>query len=80
MRGKIIRIIRACELSEPMLCYILINGNELCPEQACELSGPCKLARVKLSGVHCMWIEAGAVVNKGNNYGHIPLMGAAQMY
>ena len=31
-----------------------INGRELCPEQACELNGVCKLARVKLSELHCM--------------------------
>ena len=46
------RIIQAYELSEPILHYILINGRELCPEQACELSGACELARVKLSGLY----------------------------
>ena len=30
-----------------------MNGKELCPEQACELSGECELARVKLSGLYC---------------------------
>ena len=53
MHGKIMRIIRACELSEPTLRYILMNGRELCLEQACELSGACELARVKLSGLYC---------------------------
>ena len=36
---KIVRIIRTCELSEPILSYIFINSRELCPEQVCELSG-----------------------------------------
>ena len=30
-----------------------INGRELCPEHACELSGVFELARVKLSGLYC---------------------------
>ena len=34
------------------LCFI--NGRELCPEQACELSGVCEWARVKLSGLYCI--------------------------
>ena len=38
MRGKIVQIIRACELSEPILRYIFINGRELCPEKVRELS------------------------------------------
>ena len=36
---KIVRIIRASELSEPILHYVFINGRELCPEQVCKLSG-----------------------------------------
>ena len=57
MRGKIVRIIRACELSEHILHCAHKNGRELCPEQACELSGACELARVKLSALYCisMW-------------------------
>ena len=47
------QIIQACELSEPILHYVFINGRELCPEQACELSGACELARVKLSRLYC---------------------------
>ena len=47
MRGKIVRIILACKLSEPILRYIFINGNELCPEQVCKLCGACELVRVK---------------------------------
>ena len=54
MRGKIVRIIRACELSETILHYILINDQELCPGQPCELSGRCELARVKLSTLYCI--------------------------
>ena len=50
MRGKIVRIIPACELSEPILHCIFINSRELCPEQLCKLSGAWELARVKLSG------------------------------
>ena len=51
------RIIRACELSEPILHYVLINSRELCPEQACELSEACELARVKLSGLYCIVVQ-----------------------
>ena len=40
-----------CELSEPILRYVFINGRELCPEHACELRRACELARVKLSGL-----------------------------
>ena len=50
---KIVLIIRACELSEPSLHYILINDRELCPGQPCELSGRCELARIKLSRLYC---------------------------
>ena len=39
MHRKIMRIIRACKLSEHTLCYVFINGRELCPEQVCKLSG-----------------------------------------
>ena len=53
MRGKIVRIIRACELSESILHYIFINDPNLCPGQPCELSGVYELARVKLSGLYC---------------------------
>ena len=35
---KIVRIIRACKSSEPILQHVFINGKELCPEQVCELS------------------------------------------
>ena len=46
----------ACELSEPILRlrYVLMNSRELCPEQACKLSGACELAGVKLSGLYCI--------------------------
>ena len=54
MRGKIVRIIRACKLSKPILHYVSINARELCPWQACELSGACELVRVKLSGLYCI--------------------------
>ena len=54
MRGKIMPIIRACELSQPTLCYVFTKGRELYPEQAYELSGACELARVKLSGLYCI--------------------------
>ena len=54
MRGKIVRIIWACEWSESILHYIFTNGRELCPEQMCELSGACELVRVKLSGLYCI--------------------------
>ena len=30
-----------------------MNGRELCPEQAYQLSRACELARVKLSGLYC---------------------------
>ena len=53
MHRKIMRIIWSCELSDPIIHYIFINGRKLCPEQACELSRVCKLARVKLSELHC---------------------------
>ena len=49
---KIVRIIQACELSKPILHYILFNDRQFCPGQPCELSGRCELARVKLSGIH----------------------------
>ena len=39
------RIIQACELSEPTLHYVLMNGRELCPEQACELSGAVRISK-----------------------------------
>ena len=43
-KEKIVRIIRAYKLSEPILHYIFINSRELCPEQVCELSKGCELA------------------------------------
>ena len=46
---------KSCELSEPILHYVFTNDRELCPEQACKLSGACKLTRVKLSGLYCVW-------------------------
>ena len=49
------RSIKLRELSEPILCYIFINGRELCPEQRCELSRACELTRVKLSGLYCTY-------------------------
>ena len=53
MYRKIMRIIRAYELSEPILHYVLINNREFCSGQPRELSERCKIARVKLSGLHC---------------------------
>ena len=50
MCRKIMQIIWACELSDTILCCVLMNGIELCPDQACELSWAYKLAMVKLSG------------------------------
>ena len=57
---------KSCELSEPILCYVFINGRELCPQQACKLSGACELARVKLLGLYCnaltfYWNHLGCV-------------------
>ena len=54
MRGKIVQIIRACELSKPILCWVTLHYWELCHGQPCELSGRCQLARVKLSRLYCM--------------------------
>ena len=54
MCRKIMQIIRACKLSEPILHYVSMNGSELCPEQVCKLSGACELVRVKLSGLYCI--------------------------
>ena len=54
MCRKIMWIVWACKLSDPILCCILMNGTELYPDQACELSWACKLAMVKLSGVYCI--------------------------
>ena len=44
---------KSCELSEPILCCVLMNGRELCPEQVYKLSRVCELVRVKLSGLYC---------------------------
>ena len=33
-----------------------MNSRELCLEQACELTGACELARVKLSGLYCIFV------------------------
>ena len=56
-RARLIRTANArkksCELSEPILRYVFTNSRELCPEQVCELSRVCELARVKLSGLYC---------------------------
>ena len=54
MRGKIMQIIRACKLSEPLLHYVFMGARELCPERVCKLSGVCELVRVKLSGLYCV--------------------------
>ena len=48
MRRKILRIIQACELSEPVLHYVFTYGRELCPEQV----------RIK-QGV---WISKGQII------------------
>ena len=44
MCEKIVRIIQACELSEPILHCVFINGRELCPEQVCKLSGGVRIS------------------------------------
>ena len=41
---KIRANIQACELSKPILRYVIIKGRELCPEQACELSGGLRIS------------------------------------
>ena len=63
MHRKTTRIVQACELSEPTLCYISINSRELCPEQVCKLSRACELARsnylgyIVLSCRYCRWLN-----------------------
>ena len=47
------QIIQACELSKPILRYIFINDQELCPGHPGKLSGRCELVRVKLSRLYC---------------------------
>ena len=48
------RIIQACKLCKPILHYIFVSGGEMWTGQLYELSGRCRLARVKLSRLHCI--------------------------
>ena len=62
MRRKTVWIIRACELSEPILCYVFFNGGELCTGQLHKLSRRCELAGSNYPGdtVQCL----STIVNK----------------
>ena len=44
-------------ITEPILCYIFVNGGELCTGQPYNLSGRCELARVKLCGLYCTFLH-----------------------
>ena len=70
---KIMRLIWGCKLSEPILHYVLMNGRELCAEQAYKLSWACELARVKLSGLYCTCGQSNADCRSSPCWLSIPL-------
>ena len=67
MRGKIVRIIRECKLSKPILHCAFVNGGELCTGQPCELSRRCELARVKLSGLYCSFLLCWSIMPRNHS-------------